>query len=61
MITVVVYINERPILARSARRVAGGPGTDCEYHVDDGSTIQHHYDAGAVALAKKLLNTIKEP
>ncbi|KKL22305.1 hypothetical protein LCGC14_2436750, partial [marine sediment metagenome] len=30
------------------------------YKVDDGSTIYHNPKDGAVALAKKLLDTIKE-
>lgn len=59
MITVTVSINGQPIFTRSAVRVVTGEPN--QYRVDDGTTIEHHYDAGAVELAKKMLDTIKEP
>lgn len=59
MITVAILINGQPIFTRSAVRVV--TGTPNEYRVCDGSTIKHEADDGAVALAHKLLETIKEP
>lgn len=59
MISVVVYINEVPVLARSARRIAGKPGEVCTYHVDDGRILQHSYDDGASVLAIKLLEGVQ--
>lgn len=59
MITVSIHINGAPIFVRSAVRVVTGEPN--QYRVDDGSTIEHHYDDGAIVLAKKLLDTIKEP
>jgi hypothetical protein len=61
MITVVIYINERPVFTRSARNmkdVAADGST--RYDVDDGSRIWHKREDGAVALAKEMLETIKE-
>jgi len=62
MITVTILINNNPIHTRSAVRMededAVGKAT---YEVDDGSSIRHNPDEGAVALAKKMLDTIKEP
>ena len=62
MITVVIYINERPILARSARNTGHtNEANETEYHCDTGAIILHKREDGAVELAKKLLNTVKEP
>ena len=66
MITVSIFINGKPVLTRSA--VNKGPvknkkGKDLilyQYAVDDGSTIYHAREDGAVKLAKKMLDTIKE-
>lgn len=55
MITVAILVNGNPLTARSARRIM--PNT---YKCDDGTIIKHKYEDGAVALAKKLLDTIKE-
>lgn len=60
MITVSILINGQPIYTRSARRKIGAPGEICIYECDNGSTITHDYDAGAVSLAHKMLDTIKE-
>jgi hypothetical protein len=59
MISVHIAINGTPILARSAVRREGltQPFT---YDCDDGTVIEHNYGDGAVVLAKKLLDTIKE-
>lgn len=55
MITVAILINGQPIMARSATNIGNN-----KYSVDDGSVIEHDADAGAVPLAIKLLQTIKE-
>lgn len=62
MISVVISINGEPIMARSAcntmRQVKDGRTI---YRVDDGSEVFHDPARGAVPLAIKLLQTIKEP
>lgn len=60
MITVSVLINGEPIYARSAVRIAGEAGEVCTYACDDGTELTHNYNDGAVKLAHKLLDTIKE-
>lgn len=57
MITVSVSINGEPIFARTAvnRRKEIG-----KYVVDDGSFIEHNPDDGAIPLAIKMLECIKE-
>jgi len=59
MITVAILINGNPITARSAVRGSGKNGS-FEYIVDTGERVTHNLDDGTVALAKKLLDTIKE-
>lgn len=62
MITVIVYINERPILIRNARNQDGEENDkgQTKYRCDDGSVIWHYRKDGAAKLAKKMLDTIKE-
>ena len=63
MITVQILINNRVILARSARNM-GHTLHDhelYEYHVDDGRVLKHKRKDGAVALAKMLIDGIEEP
>ncbi len=60
MISVAVLINGHPIYARSAVRRSSN-GTESCYQVDDGTYVNHKPEDGAVVLAKKLLDTIKEP
>ena len=63
MITVAIFINGNPIYARTALNVTKETNlTDKEntYKVDDGTEIKHIPKEGAVALAKKMLDTIKE-
>ena len=61
-LTVAVFINGHPILARTCRNVRRVGDTDeCEYKVDDGRRILHHQDDGATALAIKLLEGVEEP
>lgn len=59
MITVTISINDRVIIARSARRIK--TDTPNVYHVDDGRFLNHHYDDGALKLALKLLQGVEEP
>ena len=65
MITVMIYINNRPIYIRNAVNVSTPEEFENEksvntYRVDSGHTIKHRRKDGAVKLAKKMLNTIKE-
>ena len=60
MLTVSILINGQPIYTRSAFRLEGKKGEECKYKCDDGSIITHNYNDGAVKLAHKLLDTIKE-
>lgn len=55
---VKIFINNTQIIERHCVRVQGEPHEWCEYEADDGRRIRHHYDHGAEALAKKLLNRI---
>ena len=61
MLSVAIMINGNPIMARS---VVNKENTTVEiehaYLVDDGSVIYHDPDDGAVKLAIKLFETIKE-
>lgn len=67
MISVAIFINGTPIMARSAVNRGRADGVFvphkemCKYEVDDGSVIEHDRAAGAVALAIEMLKTIKEP
>lgn len=62
MITVSILINGQPIYTRSAVNKGELKNNKelCEYHVDNGLTILHNPKDGAVKLAKRLLDTIKE-
>jgi hypothetical protein len=60
MISVVININDKTIMARSASRIEGEEGEICTYKVDDGRIIKHDYNDGCVKLAIKLLEGIKE-
>jgi hypothetical protein len=57
MIGVYITINGEPIYARTAVNRLEEEGL---YVVDDGSKVKHNPEDGAVALAIKLLETIKE-
>ena len=63
MITVTILINGNPILTRSARNLGQSEDNPdlCFYKVDDATIVAHKPSDGAVALAHKLLDTIKEP
>ena len=62
MITVTILINGHPIHTRSAVNKSNHPYTDKpnRYEVDDGTLISHIPKDGAVELAKRMLDTIKE-
>lgn len=61
MITAAILINGQPIMARSAtRQEERNAKGEVRYLVDDGSSIWHDPEKGAVPLAIKLLKTIKE-
>jgi len=61
MITVNISINTNTIFTRTATRIKdpdkNGMAT---YHVDNGQIIKHKPEDGAVVLASKMLETIKE-
>lgn len=65
MFTVEVKIKGQLVVSRSCNRIAGETGGLCLYVTDDGRFIEHHYDAGAAALAAILLsgvtNILKAP
>jgi len=62
MITVSIFINDRPVYTRSARNVTEHIGQEIhDYLLDTGETIKHKRALGAVPLAIKMLKTIKEP
>lgn len=58
LITVAILINGKTVTARSARNI-GEKNGEAMYLVDDGTVIYHKPGDGPVALAKKLLSTIK--
>lgn len=60
MITVSVSINGEPIYTRTAVNVKQRKTGIDDYKCDEGTIIQHRYDDGAIVLAKKMLDTIKE-
>ena len=60
MITVSILINGQPIFTRSAVREGSEDDDFCNYLLDDGGIIKHDPRNGAVDLAKKMLDTIKE-
>lgn len=61
MLGISIHINGQAIYARTAvnRGKTDGIGRTC-YEVDTGDTIWHDPADGAVELARKLLDTIKE-
>lgn len=60
MITVAIFINGKPVTARTAVNQRTTDGVT-EYKVDDGRVVKHRRTDGAVKLAIKLLEGIKEP
>lgn len=65
MMTVTISINAQPIYTRTAvntklLKTFKNGWQLCEYTLDDGSVITHIRQNGAVELAQKMLETIKE-
>ena len=60
VLSVSIAINGEPIFARSAVNRGEQPSGFTKYEVDDGSTVLHKPEDGAVKLAIQLLKTIKE-
>lgn len=61
MITVAILINGQPIHARTAvNQAKKNKKGETAYKVDTGEIVWHDRDDGAIELAKKLLDTIKE-
>lgn len=61
MISVVILINGNPIMARSAvNKMERNDRNETKYITDCGNVIWHHRDAGAVPLAKMMLDAILE-
>ncbi len=60
MLSVSICINGQPIYARTAVNQGEQPSGFTKYLLDDGSTVLHKPEDGAVALAIQLLKTIKE-
>lgn len=62
MFTVSIMINTRPIITRSATNT-GREDSDGRviYHLDSGIEVKHKPEDGAVALARKILDTVQEP
>lgn len=61
MLTLEIRINGKLIRYWKAVRRKGNKGEFCAYEVNDGTDekIVHHYDDGAVELARKLI--LREP
>jgi len=60
MITVQILINGQVIYARSAVNISNDSIQPQTYKLDTGRKIKHQQSSGAVKLAKKMLNSIKE-
>lgn len=60
MITVSISINGEPIFARTAVNIGKVSNGFTKYKLDSGNTVLHKRKEGAVALAKLMLNDIKD-
>jgi hypothetical protein len=60
MITVAILINGKPLMARSATNTMNEIDEGIIYLCDTGEEIIHRPQDGAVALAIKMLKTIRE-
>ena len=61
MITVSILINGKAIYTRTAINITPPPDRKLnEYALDTGEKLFHNPNDGAVVLAKKMLDTIKE-
>lgn len=61
MLTVVVFINNTPIILKSARNMMETEGKKTKYLTDCGLEIWHDPNDGAAKLAKQLLGLYKPP
>lgn len=61
VITVNILINGKTIFTRSARNMGKAQADLHRYKTDAGVILYHLRDEGAVRLAVKMLETIKEP
>ena len=60
MITVAILINGQPIVARNAvNKIERNDKGETKYLTDSGEVVWHHRKDGAVVLAHKLLDLIK--
>lgn len=59
MISVMILINGKPIMGRSATNTLRKRGKKTIYKCDDGASILHDPEDGAVVLAHKLLDRLK--
>lgn len=60
MITVAILINGNPIVARNAvNQSEENERGETKYLTDSGEVVWHRYEDGAVALAHKLLDLIR--
>lgn len=60
MITVAILINGHPLVARNARNTGDiNEDGQTKYTTDSGDTVWHKREDGAVVLAHKLLDLIK--
>jgi len=59
MMTVVIYINNVPIVSRSARNVEFIEDDTYRYKVDDGQELIHKRSDGAIKLAINMLKNVK--
>lgn len=61
MLTVCVYINDRPIILETAVRIATDKETGvCTYRTKEGKPIRHNFYDGAEILAIQLLHRSKK-
>ena len=61
MITVSISINGQPIYTRTAVNIGNADdGIHSAYELDTGQIIEHKRPDGAIKLAHKMLDTIKE-
>lgn len=62
MISVSIFINNKPIITRSAANIGLVNENDADlyqYHVDDGTIIHHRRTLGAVVLAMAMLKGVQ--
>lgn len=61
MMTVVIYVNGTPVYARSAVNVGSeNEKGETKYICDAGKSIRHKREDGAIELAKKMLDSIRD-